>query len=132
MIEERAFYNCTSLTNITILGKETAIGENALYKANQVVIYCMESSIAQTYAEANNIPYVLLSAPSAVLTLPASLTAIESEAFAGLTVDVIVIPATVQSIAPDAFSDTGAVLSVTAGSYAENWAKEHQIQYRTE
>ena len=60
-----------------------------------------------------------------VLTLPAALTAIESEAFAGLAgVDAVSIPATVTSIADDAF-DAGIVIITLAGSYAETWANDH-------
>ena len=60
-----------------------------------------------------------------VLTLPADLTAIGSEAFAGLPgVDGIRIPAGVTDIAPDAF-DPGVTLLVPAGSGWAQWAAEN-------
>ncbi len=63
-----------------------------------------------------------------VLTLPASTVTIESEAFANLpTVDRIVIPATVTSIADDAFSGSNITIVAPANSYAANWAAEHGV-----
>ena len=60
-----------------------------------------------------------------VLTLPADLKTIESEAFSGLPgIDAVRMPARVNSIADDAF-DQGILLIVHAGSYAETWAAEH-------
>ncbi len=83
----------------------------------------------QTYAESDGIPHVLIDPPAAtLLILPANLTIIESEAFAELTVDVIVIPASVSSIALNAFSGTNAILSATMDSYAETWAKRKRIE----
>ena len=59
------------------------------------------------------------------LRLPKFLTVIESEAFADLKdVDAISVPATVTSIADDAF-DTGVVIIAPAGSHAEAWAVSH-------
>ena len=57
-----------------------------------------------------------------VLSLPAALTTIESEAFANLeNVDAVRVPEYVAFIADDAF-DKGMILIVPAGSYAEEWA----------
>ena len=62
---------------------------------------------------------------SRILILPASLTAIESEAFAGLpNVEAIRIPAGVTSIAPDAF-DPGMTLIVPAESPWVQWAEDN-------
>ena len=61
-----------------------------------------------------------------VLNLPASLTAIESQAFADLiNVEAVRIPATVTAIAPDAFSGSNITILAPAGSYAADWAAEH-------
>ena len=63
--------------------------------------------------------------PTAVLTLPADLAAIESEAFTGLpNVEGIRIPDGVVYIAPDAF-DPGMTLLVPAGSPWAQWAAEN-------
>lgn len=60
-----------------------------------------------------------------VLTLPASLTVIKSKALKGIPdVDAVSIPATVTTIADDAF-DPGVVIIAPAGSYAETWANDH-------
>ena len=60
-----------------------------------------------------------------IFNLPASLTIIESEAFAGLpNVDAIRIPAHVTSIAPNAF-DPGTTLIVPVGSAWVQWAEDN-------
>ncbi len=64
------------------------------------------------------------------MTLPSTLSAIESEAFAGLTnVDEIIIPNSVTSIAADAFEGSDVTLIVTSGSYAETWAIENGMDH---
>ena len=69
-----------------------------------------------------------------ILNLPAGLITIESEAFAGLTnVDAVRIPASVESIADDAFSGSSIVIIAPAGS--ENiisWAESHGFECVTE
>ncbi len=66
-----------------------------------------------------------------ILTLPTTLTVIESGAFASLTnVDEIIIPDAVTSIASDAFEGSSVTLIVTSGSYAETWAIENGMAYR--
>jgi uncharacterized protein YjdB len=60
-----------------------------------------------------------------MLTLPSATTEIGSRAFAGLTgAEIVVLPAGVTYIAPDAFDGSTCVLSVAAGSYAESRAIE--------
>ena len=69
-----------------------------------------------------------LALPERTLTLPASVTTIEAEAFAGLGEGcVLAIPASVTSIADNAFSGTGIRVIAPAGSYAAQWAGEHGI-----
>ena len=64
------------------------------------------------------------------LTLPADLTAIESEAFAGLAQPVNVeIPEGVTSIAEDAFKDSDVTIVAKADSYAIAWAQEHNVPF---
>lgn len=68
-----------------------------------------------------------------VLTLPASMTTIESEAFAGLAnVDAVRIPASVVSIADDAFEGSQVVIITPHESNAENWAREHEFEFINE
>ncbi len=76
-----------------------------------------DSDIAATCA-------VMVGQPS-ILSLPTSLTTIESEAFTGLpSVDAIRIPANVTSIASDAF-DPDMVLLVPANSQWVQWATDY-------
>ena len=66
------------------------------------------------------------------LTLPASLTIIESEAFADMPgKNVITVPEGVTDIAEDAFAGTDAVLSVVPDTYAAEWAESHGMTYVT-
>ena len=68
-----------------------------------------------------------------ILTLPASLTTIESQAFADLTnVEAVRIPATVTAIAPDAFSGSDITILAPAGSYAADWAAANSYPLVTE
>lgn len=64
------------------------------------------------------------------LTLPALLTTIESEAFAGGGFTSVLIPPTVKTIAPDAFGDrTDLIILGTSGSYAETFAGEKHFTF---
>ena len=69
----------------------------------------------------------------AVLTLPANLTKIESEAFSGLTsVDAVRIPETVVEIADDAFDGSSVVIIAEPGGYIEEFCNEHGILFLAE
>lgn len=60
--------------------------------------------------------------------LPASLTAIESQAFAGVKATIIYVPENVQSIAADAF-DSAVTLIVKADSDAQSAAQAGNLHY---
>ena len=123
---------CDKLTSITIPRTVCFISDDAFYGCTNLVIRCYKRSAAHAYAMENNISYTLLDGPEQVMTLPAELTTIQSEAFAGLnSADRIVIPASVNSIAENAFTGTDAILTVTPGSYAEQWAVAHKKYYTT-
>jgi len=65
-----------------------------------------------------------------MLTLPLNLSAIESEAFAGLEyVEAIKIPNSVSYIAPDAFDGKTVIIIASKGSYAIQWAKDNGFAY---
>ena len=67
---------------------------------------------------------------AAVIALPGDLTVIGDEALSGLSqAELIIIPDGVTSIGGDALEQTGAVLSVRAGSPAETWAREQGLTY---
>ena len=66
--------------------------------------------------------------PTNILTLPTSLTTIETEAFINLpNIDAIRLPANITTIASDAF-DPGMILLVPEGSPWIQWADEHGYQ----
>ena len=56
-IEASAFTNCKELTILYIPQKVTKIGDNILKNSPKAVIYGFSGSIAETYAEKNNIPF---------------------------------------------------------------------------
>lgn len=59
-IADSAFANCDSLQKITIPQSVTQIHEDAFSNTNNVVIYCYEGSTAHTYAQENEIEFVLI------------------------------------------------------------------------
>lgn len=128
------FNECSSLTSVTIPSSVTSIGYYTFFCCNSLTDVYYTGSSEQWAAVSiesgnecltNAEIYYAQSVIANILTLPASLTVIESEAFTGLpNVDAVSIPATVTSIADDAF-DTGIVIIAPAGSYAESWANDH-------
>ena len=111
-----AFSGTSSLTNIYYHGTSSewaAVGKSGLSTTGKEVHFLGATTIQPD------------------LLLPASLTVIESEAFRGLNVRYIQVPATVTSIADDAF-DGDVALLVTRDSYAEEWARLHRIRYVTQ
>ena len=133
-IGDFAFSGCTGLTGVTIPEGVTAIGNYAFENCSGLTDVYYTGSSEQWAAisigggneplENAEIHYNYRVITN-VLTLPASLTVIESEAFVGLgSVDAVSIPATVTSIADDAF-DAGVVIIAPAESYAETWANDH-------
>ena len=63
LIEYNTFCNCSSLTSLTIPASVTFIdADTALYgNSENLVIYCVEGSYAETYAIENNINYAYIS-----------------------------------------------------------------------
>ena len=138
-IEDNAFGECGRLANtldVFIPASVTYIDDSAFqkeYESDPLIITCYRNSYAHQYAKDHHISYKLLELldPN-ILTLPASTTTIESEAFAGLTnVDIIVIPASVTSIADDAFAGSDVIIKAPSNSYAYRWAQSHGFQVQT-
>lgn len=82
-----------------------------------LVIHGWVSSTAKDYANAAGIVFEPLT-PEPDLFLPAALTTIESEAFAGIAAHVVVIPATVTSISGNPFAGSGVT---TICGYDDTW-----------
>lgn len=62
-IADNAFAQCDALEKIVIPTSVTSIADQAFRECDNLVIYCYTGSYAQEYAEAHDIPYVLLDAP---------------------------------------------------------------------
>ena len=112
-IGDYAFYGCTSLTDIHYAG--TAEQWNA--------VQTEEGNDPLLTAEKHYLPVCVN------FILPASLTAIEEEAFAGLPAGTVVqMPENLASIGDGAFGD-GVLLVTDVGSYAAGWANKNGIRW---
>ena len=102
-IGDSAFSSCSSLTSATILGKDTDISSYAL--DSDATIYCHKGSKAATWATNNGNAIVFFEEMN-TLSLPAGLTAIEEDAFQGISAVAVQIPAGVTNIAGNPFADS--------------------------
>ena len=59
-IKSFAFAHCSNLVKVLIPENVTEIENAAFYDSPNVIIYCYEGSYAQTYAEENSIPYIII------------------------------------------------------------------------
>lgn len=74
----KAFYNCSSLTSVTIGNSVTSIGDNAFSKCTGLTNVIIPNSVTKIYSEAFSNCSGLTS-----ITIPNSVTVIEGLAFAG-------------------------------------------------
>ena len=127
-----AFADFTAMTEVILPTSLDRVGSNAFSGCQNLteVIYGGSNydwaaiDIAETgnaYLTGANIRYQTYFAD---LTLPAGLETIEEEAFASVQVASVYIPATVKSIADNAF-DEGIIIVAPAESFAAGWAREH-------
>ena len=132
-IDDWAFIWCYNLTTVTIPRSVTRIGNGAFCGCGLTEIF-----YGGTEEEWNNISIgyendsledaTLYCLVEPDLVLPASLTVIESKAFVNLPEGLVIfVPATVKSIAGDAF-DNGVIILTPAGSYASSWAASHGFE----
>jgi hypothetical protein len=103
-IGDGAFIGCTGLTNITVHNAEAVFG-SGVFNACTVNLHGRSGSTAEAYAGSySNITFVaLMGTPD--LILPASLKAIEAEAFSGISATVVYIPDSVTSLGSMAFAN---------------------------
>ena len=108
-IGEDAFFNCTSLTSVTIPNSVTSIGRGAFYECEKLTSVTIPNSVTSIGEYAFSNCKGLIS-----LTIPNSVTSIENSAFrfcSSLTS--VTIPNSVTSIGEYAFSQCTALASVT-------------------
>lgn len=158
IINNYAFSECTALTDLYFYGNDMPeIGEYMVFYNCNPTIHCTRGSAIDTWAKDNNFKreyFIVL--PDTSLTLPASLKTIESEAFIGTNVEMVVIPDgcttigskafagctdltlvyipdSVASIATDAFSGSSNVMFVCESeNYAAGFADNNDIYWTIE
>ena len=121
-----AFSMCSSLTSVIIKNPDCAIGSgsrNVFMLCPSLVLTGWPGSTAEAYAQAAGHGFESL---GTVLNLPANLTTIEAEAFAGVQARAVRIPGSVTSIAGNAFTgSTIAYVFGVPGSAAQAFADSH-------
>ncbi len=151
-IEALAFGLCTRLKKVTFRNKDTTLGERAfiycqglenkdwmiilqgVYFANMFDGGKVDLLVPDTVKRID--PYVLSESSSSLKSVVISegVTSIGTGCFRGLpNVKTITVPASVTEIGADCFTKCRKLtLKVTAGSYAEQYAKEHKIRFTAE
>ena len=163
-IGKGAFLSCTNLKSATVRNPYTTIGDsnyNVFYNtASGFTLHGYSGSTAETYAAAAGHTFKAITAEMATpsFTFPASLTAIEDEAFYGCHMTVVYIPDTVTSLGSRAFANCTSLLQIripagitvipadvfqginklqfiifgTPGSAAETFANENGIRFEVD
>lgn len=123
-LEGNAFNDCRSLAAVTILNMNAEfIGNPFVRCANDMILYGWPGSTAGTYAAEYNIAFRPLEPE---FFLPASLTAIRSGAFTGISAASVVIPKNVTVIAGNPFDGSGVtIIFGYSGSAAETFAERY-------
>ena len=154
VIELWAFSGCVNLQSLTLPANISSIGMGS-FDANTKLKCAAGSLTAVTLTKAGYVFEIIESEPTynSVLKLPAAIKVIDAEAFMGMQADRVIlpdgattigarafancdsllridIPATVTSIAADAFNGCANVtIYAPAGSYAESYAAENGIDF---
>ncbi len=126
-IDKTLFAYCNELKNVEIRGYTVKIEEDAFGYCPNVILYCKSGSTVQSYAELNNLMYVLIDGPTADFAvknnqlvaykgssanpkIPSGVTSIGANAFKGNeTVKTLELPVSVTSIFSGAFADCSAL-----------------------
>ena len=108
-IEDRAFYNCTSLTSVTIPSSVTSIGSSAFYNCTSLTSVTIPEGVTSIGSYAFEGCRGLTS-----VTIPEGVTSIEDRAFYNCTgLTSVTIPLSVTTIGSMAFMDCTSLTSVT-------------------
>lgn len=135
-ISNLTFYNCSSLTNITIPDSVTSIGYTAFYNCSSLTEITIPESVTsiEGYAFQNCTSLTSITIPDSVvmiedgafaycsgitsLNIPDSVTSIEGSAFKNCSsLTEVVIPESVTSIGRNAFKNCKSLSSVTFNSF---------------
>ena len=126
-IGSNAFSGFENLEKVEIPSYSAEIADNAFSNSPNVVLYCKSGSTVQSYAELNNIMYVLMDGPTADFEvknnqlvsykgnsenpkIPSGVISIGAKAFKGNgTVKNLELPSSVTSIFSGAFADCSAL-----------------------
>lgn len=73
-IGKTAFANCTSLTALTLLRNVTEAAADALSYPEQVTVYGVKGTYAETYAASVGAPFAAIDRPATAVSLPKSVT----------------------------------------------------------
>ncbi len=108
-IDDFAFYNCTSLTKVTIGNNVIGIGDSAFYSCNNLTNITIPNSVTSIGSSA-----FCSCADLTSVSIGDSVTSIGSSAFAGCTsLTSVTIGDSVNSIGGSAFSDCTSLTSIT-------------------
>ena len=121
------FGGCRTLTKVVIPNSVTDLGSSAFYLCPSLVDVTLPDSITTI----NSLTFAFDESLAEII-IPDSVTAIGGNAFWECTSLVkIVIPDSVKEIADNAFQDCSDGLTIYGyiGSYAETYAKEHEINF---
>ena len=148
-IGENAFNDCSSLESITLSNQLTSIGDYAFWgcRCLESITLSNELTSIGDYAFGGCISLERITIPDSVkriekhtfldcsslqsITLPNNLESIGECAFQNCTsLTSITIPDSVSSLDDDAFDDYSGEIRVYAGSYAETFVEDHNLNYR--
>ena len=108
----------------------TAMGNDALTASCTVTAVAAETAQVKLPANLTAVEAeVLTNTAAEVVVIPEGCESIGSLAFSASKVGRVEIPASVTSIADDAFAGCTVTISAPEDSFAMNWAKEHGVPY---
>ena len=124
-IGNNAFFNCPSLTSVTIPDSVTSIGDYAFYYCTSLVSIAIPSSVTSI---GDDVFFNCTSLTSA--TIPDSVKSIGGKAFANCTsLTSVTIPDSVISIGSGAFARCSKLISIQVDSANENFASFDGVLY---
>ena len=127
VIDDYAFFDCSSLTSIALRDGVTAIGNGAFYSCKSLTTVTLPDSVTAIGYTAFCYCESLTS-----ISLPASVTSIGDGTFWGChSLTTITLPDSVTSIGDNAFKDCSSLTSFVVGrnSYAKQYCIDHGLPF---